>query len=170
VLSENMAGELNKQIQAELYSGHLYLAMAAYCNSLDLDGFANFFIVQEKEERDHAMKIYRYLADQGNDVKIYGLDEPQGNYENIEHVFDSSWKHEQKVSARFNHLMALAKKEDDFATQNFLQWFIGEQVEEEASMLSILKKIQMVGGTGHGILMLDSELAQRQFTPLTAEE
>jgi ferritin len=165
MLSEKMAAELNKQVQYELYSGHLYLAMAAYCDSKDLEGFANFFIVQEQEERFHAMKIYRYIVDQGNDVKIFGLDEPGGEYESMEHLFDSSWKHEQFVSRRFNELMALAKEENDFATQNFLQWFIGEQVEEEAGMLSILKKIQLVEGKGHGMLMIDNELAGRTFTP-----
>jgi ferritin len=111
------------------------------------------------------MKIYRYIVDQGNDVKIFGLDEPGGEYESMEHLFDSSWKHEQFVSGRFNELMALAKDENDFATQNFLQWFIGEQVEEEAGMLSILKKIQLVEGKGHGMLMIDNELAGRTFTP-----
>lgn len=165
MLSEKMAAELNKQIQYELYSGHLYLAMAAYCDSKDLEGFSNFFIIQEQEERSHAMKIYKYIADQGNDIKIYGLDEPKGEYESMEHLFDSSWKHEQFVSSRFNDLMAIAKEENDFATQNFLQWFIGEQVEEEASMLAILKKIKMVGGKGHGMLMIDSELAGRTYTP-----
>ncbi len=165
MLSNKMAAELNKQIQYELYSGHLYIAMAAYCDSKDLAGFANFFIIQEKEERFHAMKIYKYLVDQGNDVKIYGLDEPEAEYTSMEHLFDSSWKHEQFVSSRFNDLMAIAKEENDFATQNFLQWFIGEQVEEEASMLTILKKIKLVDGNGHGMLMLDNELAARVFTP-----
>lgn len=169
MLSKKMTNELNKQIQYELYSGHLYVALAAYCSSIDLDGFANFFVVQEQEERFHAMKIFNYIKDQGNRIKIYGLDDPKNDYKNLEEVITVAYHHEQSVTKRFNDLMTIAVKENDFATQSFLQWFVNEQVEEEATLLTILNKIKLVKGTGHGILMLDNELATRQFTPPTAE-
>jgi ferritin len=165
MLSEKMTNALNDQIRYELYSGHLYLALAAFCDSRDMEGFANFFIVQEQEERFHAMKMYKYIVDQGSDVKIYGLDAPRTEFDSLEEVFEFSLEHEQSVTARFYELMILAKEENDFATQNFLQWFITEQVEEEASILAVLKKIKIVGGAGHGLLMLDNELMQRSFTP-----
>ncbi len=167
MLSKEMTKKLNDHIQYELYSGHLYLSLAAYCSTLDLDGFTNFFIVQEQEERFHAMKFFNYLKDQGSEINIFGLEDPKRNFKNVEDVFDFSWKHEQSVTQRLNKLMAFAIKDNDFATQNFLQWFISEQVEEEASILAILKKIKLVDGQGHGLLMLDNELAARQFTPPT---
>ena len=170
MLSNKMIDKINEQIKNELYSGHLYLSMAAYCSSQDLDGFANFFIVQEEEERFHAMKFYHYLVEQGADVKIYGLDQPKQDFASIEEVFDLALKHEQLVTKLINELMELAVQEKDYATQSLLNWYIDEQVEEEASMQGILRKIQMVGAKGHGILMLDSQMGQRKFSSPASEE
>ncbi len=170
MISDKMTEQINDQIKNELFSGHLYLSMAAYCASLDLDGFCNFFIVQEQEERFHAMKFFHYLLEQDRDVKVYGLDQPQMEFDSLEQVVEEAYKHEQKVTGMINDLMSLAKKEDDYATQNLLNWYIDEQVEEEASMLGLLKKIKLVGDKGHGIMMLDRELAQRSFTPPASEE
>ena len=170
MLSQKMIQQINDQIKNELYSGHLYLSMAAYCSSKDLDGFANFFIVQEQEERFHAMKFYHYVVEQGGDVKIHGLDQPKQDFKSLEEVFELAWKHEQLVTQLINKLMDLAIEEKDYATQSLLKWYIDEQVEEEASMLGILKKIQLVGEQGHGMLMLDSELAKRKFNPPSSEE
>ena len=170
MLSDKMTEKLNEQIKNELYSGHLYLSMAAYCASKDMNGFANFFIIQEQEERFHAMKFFHYIVDQDKDVKIYGLDQPQTKFNSLEEVFDLAWKHEQKVTQLINGLMEIAVAEKDFATQSFLKWYIDEQVEEEATMLGILKKIRLLGEKGHGIFMLDNELAQRTFTPPTTSE
>ena len=170
MLSDKMIAKINEQIKNELYSGHLYLSMAAYCSSVDLDGFSNFFIIQEQEERFHAMKFYHYVVEQGGDVKIYGLDQPRQDFKSLEEVFDAAWKHEQLVTKLISDLMDLAVQEKDYASQSLFQWYIDEQVEEEASMLGILKKIQMVGEKGHGIFMLDRELAQRSFTPPASSE
>lgn len=165
MISDKMAEKINEQIKNELYSGNLYLSMAAYCASVDMDGFSNFFIVQEQEERFHAMKFFHYLVEQDKDVKVFGLDQPETEFKSLEDVIDAAWKHEQKVTKMINNLMALAVKENDFATQSLLKWYIDEQVEEEATMLGILKKIRLVGEKGHGIFMLDKELAARTFTP-----
>lgn len=163
MISKKMVKEINEQIRNELYSGHLYLAMAAYCASKNFDGFANFFIVQEKEERFHAMKFFHYLNERDADVEIYGLDEPKADFKSLADVFEKAWKHEQKVTGMINKLMDLAIKEKDYATQSFLNWYIDEQVEEEASMLGILEKIKLLGEKGPGIIMLDRELGQRKM-------
>jgi len=169
MISEKMAAQINEQIKHELYSGHLYLSMAAFCSSIDMDGFANFFIIQEQEERFHAMKFYHYLVEQDRDVKIYGLDQPQQDFKSLVEVFELAWKHEQHVTGLINKLMDLAREEKDYATQGLIQWYIDEQVEEEASMLAILKKIRMVGEKGHGIFMLDEQLKGRQFNQPAGE-
>ena len=170
MISDKMAAMINEQIKNELYSGHLYLSMAAYCSSVDMDGFANFFIVQEQEERFHAMKFYHYVVEQNKDVKIYGLDQPQQDFKSLEEVFDMAWKHEQHVTKLLNDIMHLAVQEKDYATQSLLKWYIDEQVEEEASMQKILKQIQMVGEKGHGIFMLDAQLEGRKFNPPASGE
>jgi ferritin len=169
MISDKMTKAINDQITHELFSGHLYLSMAAYCASIDLNGFANFFIVQEQEERFHAMKFFHYLMEQDRDVKIAGLNQPETKFASLEAVFDAAWKHEQKVTSLINNLMQIAIDDKDFATQSLLKWFIDEQVEEEAAMLGILKKIKLIGDKGHGILMLDNELAGRSYTPPAAE-
>jgi len=163
MISDKMAAKINDQIKHELYSGHLYLSMAAYCSSIDMDGFANFFIVQEQEERSHAMKFYHYIVEQDKDVKIYGLDQPKQDFKSLEEVIELAWKHEQHVTKLLNDIMDLAVQEKDYATQSLMNWYIDEQVEEEASMLGILKKIRMVGEKGHGIFMLDAHLKERKF-------
>jgi len=163
MISDKMAAKINDQIKNELYSGHLYLSMAAYCSSIDMDGFANFFIVQEQEERSHAMKFYHYIVEQDKDVKIYGLDQPKQDFKSLEEVIELAWKHEQHVTKLLNDIMHLAVEEKDYATQSLMNWYIDEQVEEEASMLGILKKIRMVGEKGHGIFMLDAHLKERKF-------
>ncbi|OQX94808.1 hypothetical protein B6I21_08700 [candidate division KSB1 bacterium 4572_119] len=129
MISEKMTEKINDQIKHELFSGHLYLSMAAYCASIDLDGFANFFIVQEQEERFHAMKFFHYIIEQDKDVKVFGLDQPETEFASLEAVIDAAWKHEQKVTGLINSLMELAISENDFATQSLLKWFIDEQVE-----------------------------------------
>ncbi|MBN2009365.1 ferritin [candidate division KSB1 bacterium] len=169
MISNKMAAKINEQIKNELYSGHYYVSMAAYCASLDLQGFSNFFIIQEQEERFHAMKFFHYLYEQGHDVKLTGLDQPKTEFASLEEVFDLAWKHEQHVTSLINGLMDLAIEERDYATQNLLQWYIGEQVEEEATMSGLLKKIQQMGDRGAGIYMMDKELAARTFTPPAAE-
>jgi len=165
MLSKKMIDRINQQIKNELYSGHYYLSMAAYCASIDLDGFANFFVIQEQEERVHAMKFFHYLVEQNADVMIYGLDQPKTDFKSLEEVFTLAYEHEQLVTRLINEIMDLALEDRDYATQSFLKWYIDEQVEEEASMLSILKKIQCMGSKGHGIYMIDRELAQRAFKP-----
>ncbi len=169
MISDKMAAKINEQIKNELYSGHYYLSMAAYCASVDLDGFANFFIIQEQEERFHAMKFFNYLNEQGHTVKLTGLDQPPTEFQSLEDVFERAWKHEQLVTSLINDMMALAVEEKDYATQHLLHWYISEQVEEEANMQGILKKIQQMGDKGAGIYMMNKDLAARTFVPPEGE-
>jgi ferritin len=164
-----MTDKLNEQIKNELFSGHYYLSMAAYCASLNFNGFANFFIVQEQEERFHGMKIFNYIIEKNQDVKIIGLDQPKTEFKSLEEVFDLAWKHEQHVTKLIYKLMDAAVKENDFGTQSFLKWFVDEQVEEEATMLDILDKIKFFGDEKQGLYLLDKELAARTFAPPPAE-
>jgi len=165
MLSEKLLTKLNEQITHEFYSAHYYLAMAAYFMKEDLDGFANFFIVQAEEERFHAMKFLNFINDQGEEAIVTGFKDPKRDFKSAEDIFSLALEHEQLVSSLINDLMSLAQEEKHYPSISFLQWFIDEQVEEEAGMAKLLSKIKRVGDKGHGILMLDKELAARTFTP-----
>ncbi|WP_416197417.1 MAG: Ferritin [Sporanaerobacter sp.] len=165
MLSEKLLKELNEQIKYEMYSSNLYLAMAAYCASEDLDGFANYFIVQAEEETFHAMKFFNYINEMDGRVNILGIEEPKNDYESVLEVFKVSLEHEKSVTARIYKLMDIAMEEKEHATISLLKWFVDEQVEEENSMKSVLKRLERIGEDSHGLYMLDQELAQRVFTP-----
>lgn len=169
MLSEKLLNELNTQIKYELESANYYLAMAAHCASEDLDGFAHFFMIQADEERFHAMKFYNFVNDLGAKVTIYGFEDPRNNFDSLEDVFKAALKHEQFVTERIHTILTLANEEKHYPTISFLQWFVDEQVEEEASMNQILSKIKRLGEDNPGIYMLDDELAKRTFTPPVAQ-
>jgi ferritin len=162
MISKKMQEAINEQINKELYSGYLYLSMAAYFDALGYEGFAHFMKVQAKEEYEHAMKFYEYLNDRGGRVILKQIDEPQIDFDSVNEVFDLSYKHEQFVTKSINELVDLASKENDHASVSFLNWYVDEQVEEEATMDAILTKLEMIDGKGMGLLMLDRELAKRE--------
>ncbi|MCM1992284.1 ferritin [Oceanirhabdus seepicola] len=163
MISENLFKELNTQIGFEFYSANLYLAMAAYCSSQDMDGFANFFRVQAEEERFHAMKIYDYINDMGGRVNIGAIDEPINEYSSMLDCFEKAYAHEKSVTKRFYDLISLATDEKEFATISFLQWFIDEQREEESTFNKLMKKLQRNKDNSAGVYMIDTELATRTF-------
>ncbi len=165
MLSEKLLTKLNEQITHEFFSAHYYLAMAAYFKTEDLDGFANFFLVQAEEERFHAMKFFEFINDQGKEAVITGFKDPKRDFKSAEEIFSLALEHEILVSSLINKLMDIAQEEKHYPSISFLQWFIDEQVEEEASMSKLLSMVKRVGDKGHGILMLDKELATRTFTP-----
>ncbi len=169
MLSKAMEKELNEQINKELYSAYLYMAMAGYAASIGLKGFQNWFSVQAKEEFTHADKFYNFIIERGGRVKLAAIDEPPLDYDQAQGAFEETLKHERFVTERINKLVALARKESDFATDNFLQWFIAEQVEEEASADEILQQLKLAGNTGNGLFMIDQELAARVFVPPTTQ-
>ena len=167
MLSKKIEAALNNQINAEFYSAYLYLSMNAYLQDISLTGFANWMRAQYDEEQFHALKMYDYLLDRDGQVKLETVTAPPHRWENIIDVFEEVLKHEQEVTRSINELMTLSIEEHDHATANFLQWFVDEQVEEEASVSEILAQLKLVGGQGSGLFMLDREAAQRKFTPPT---
>lgn len=169
-ISEKMVDALNEQLNAEIYSAYLYLSMAAYFESIGLKGFANWMRVQWQEELQHAMKIFDFINERGGRVKLYSVQEPQFDWTSPLAAFEHVYEHEVNVTKRIHDLVEMAMTEKDFATYNFLQWFVAEQVEEEASALEIVEKLRLIGEDKRGLLFIDKELAARRFTPQVEEE
>jgi ferritin len=169
MLSKRMETALNKQVVAEYYSAYLYMAMSAYFESVNLGGFAGWMRGQAMEELSHGTKIFQYVNERGGRVWLDAIDKPPLKWASPLAVFQATYKHEQKVTGLINKLVDLAIKEKDHATENFLQWFVAEQVEEEASADEILQKLKMIGKDGGGLFMIDRELGQRTYTPPALE-
>ncbi|MBN1636046.1 MAG: ferritin [Deltaproteobacteria bacterium] len=165
MIKEKMLSAINRQINAELYSAYLYLSMNAYLNSINLKGFADWMRVQALEEMAHADKFYKYIIERGGRVILEAIDSPPAGWDSALAVFEHVYEHEQKVTKLINTLMDIAIKEKDHATISFLRWFVDEQVEEESSADGILQKLKLIGDSGSGLFMIDSELGQRVFTP-----
>jgi ferritin len=165
-----MQEALNSQINAEYYSSYLYLSMAAHCEAASLKGFGNWMRVQAQEEMFHAMKFFDFVLDRGGRVELGPIDGPPTKWESAVDVFEATLAHEQHVTALINKLVDLAIAESDHATHTLLQWFVTEQVEEEASADEILQQLKLVGDAAHGLFMLDRELGQRTFTPPAAAD
>ena len=162
MISEKMNKAINEQINKELYSAYLYVGMAAYAASLSLNGVANWFKVQTREEVEHATKFMNYITEQGGRVVLKAIDTPDQKFTSVAGLFEKTLAHEKVVTASINGLVALAKKEGDTATEIFLQWYVTEQVEEEANPTEILQKLEIGGKTGSSILILDGILGQRK--------
>jgi len=163
MIDEKMQEAINKQLNAELYSSYLYLSMSAYFQSANLGGFANWMRVQAKEELAHAMKFYDYVNERGGRVILHPVEAPPSEWDSPLAVFEHVYRHEQKVTGLINKLVDLAVEARDHATNNFLQWFVSEQVEEEASADEVVQKLKLVGDDPSGLFMIDRELAQRVF-------
>lgn len=165
MLSNKMAEAINVQINKELYSGYLYMAMSASCTSLGLKGFANWFMVQYHEEMAHAMKLYDYVHNQGNRVTLMAIDQPQTEFSSPIAMCEKTLAHEQFVTGLIDGLVELARSENDTSTESFLKWFVKEQVEEEESAGNLLGKVKAAGDSREMLGNLDQELAGRQFNP-----
>ena len=168
MLSPKLEKALNDQINAEMFSAYLYLAMVAYFQEKNLSGFANWMTVQNQEETFHAMKFFKYVAERGGRVTLDAIEKPQFEWESPLAAMEAAQKHEAYISGRINNLMDLAIKEKDHATANFLNWFVAEQVEEEDSVNEVVQKLRMVGSGGGGLFMMDRDMATRVFTPPVA--
>ncbi len=168
MVNKKIEGALNQQLNAELYSSYLYLSMSAYFQSINLPGFANWMRVQAQEELVHAMKFYDFINERGGRVMLQEVKAPPTEWSSPHDVFENAYKHEQKVTGLINDLVNLAVGERDHATNIFLQWFVTEQVEEEASADEVVQKLKLVGDDNAGLFMLDGEMGQRVFTPPAA--
>jgi ferritin len=160
-----MVDALNSQLNAELYSAYLYLSMGTWFESEDMSGFASWMKVQAQEELSHSMKIYDYIIQRGDRVTLTRIDSPPTEWESPVKAFEHVYAHEQKVTGLINQLVNIAISLGDHATNNFLQWFVAEQVEEEESSSGVLKKVKMTNDSLSALLMLDTELGKRVFTP-----
>ena len=160
MISEKMQKALNGQINAELYSSYLYLSMASYFGSINLAGFESWMKVQAMEEMYHVMKFYNFIEERGGRPIMGAIDSPPSEWDSTTEVFEVIYAHEQKVSGLINELVDQAIEEKDHATNNFLQWFVAEQVEEEDSVNGVLQNLKLVDDKS-GLLMLDRELGAR---------
>jgi len=161
MLDANVQNAMNEQIKNELYSAYLYLSMSAYCEEASLPGFAHWMRLQAQEEVEHAMKIFGFIAERGGRVVLQAIDRPLSKFESPAAVFAETLEHEQKVTAMIHDLYALSLEQKDYASQVFLQWFVEEQVEEEASATEILETLKRIGDKGHALVMLDGRLGAR---------
>lgn len=171
MINSKIEEAINKQINAEIFSAYLYMSMSACFQSINLAGFAHWMELQSAEEYTHAKKFYNYVLERGGKVKLTAIEAPQTEWKSAEDVFEETLKHEQHVTSLINNLVDLAIQEKDHATNNMLQWFVAEQVEEESTADDILQQIKLVGTDGSGLYLIDKELAQRafNFTALAGE-
>ena len=168
MIKEKIQDALNEQLNAELYSSYLYLSMSAYFESIALKGFANWMRIQAQEELAHAMKFHDFLQERGGRVILTAVDAPQTQWDSPLAAFEHVYQHEQKVTGLINNLVNLAISEADHAANNFLQWFVAEQVEEESSADEIVQKMKLLGDDRSALFFLDQELGKRVFMPPTA--
>jgi ferritin len=163
VLNKKMIESLNVQIGKEIYSGYLYLSISAQCEHQGLKGFANWFMVQYQEEMEHAMRLYQYILGQGGTVRLPAIAQPPDDFASPLEMFEKTLAHEQTVTQSINGLMDEAVQAKDHASQIFLQWFVTEQIEEEANPAEIISQLRLVGTDGNGLFMIDKELSTRVF-------
>lgn len=172
MISSTMAQKLNGQVNKEFYSAYFYMSMSAHSESENLKGVAAWFMAKYEEEMAHAMKIYRYLHDQGARVELEAVDKPPTEYAGVLDMFEKTLSHEQGVTAAFNELVDAALAEKDHATNIFLHWFVTEQIEEEATVNDIIGRVKLVGERGEGLYLIDNELAgvAKQLSQAAAAE
>lgn len=163
-MTKELHAAIIDQITFEFYSSHVYLAMSAYCHRIDLDGFANFYKIQAEEERFHAMKFFNFLIEMDQDVTVNSFEIPRNEYKDIINVFEHSLEHEKEVTKRIYNLMDIAIKDGEHATRSFLQWYVDEQVEEEANFKGYLTKLKRSENDVSMLYNMDDELAARVYT------
>jgi ferritin len=161
-LSTTMADALNNQIQREIESAYIYLSMSLHCESVNLKGSAHWLKLQWEEELGHASKMMGFINDRGGRVALQAISKPPAEFGSLTSIFESVLKHEQSVTASIHKLCELAAQQNDYATQTFLQWFVTEQVEEEAQASEILENLKLAGDQGPSLFMVDRHLGSRQ--------
>jgi ferritin len=164
MLSEKLQKALNEQINNELFAAYQYLAMAEYFAAMNLDGFAHWMRLQREEEIGHAMKIFDFIIDRDARVKLSAIAAPSSKFASPLDVLKKALEHERAVTEKINALYTAAKKENDYPTEALMQWFVLEQVEEEASALKVVERLEMAGDDKAALLMIDREMGQRTTT------
>jgi ferritin len=161
MLTEKVQAGLNDQVNAEAYSAYLYLAMSSWAQSSNLPGAAHWLYAQAHEELIHALKIYLHILDRNGQAVLQPIEGPPKEWASIEAVFQGAYEHEKDITGRIDSLVNLAAEEGDHASNNFLQWYVTEQVEEESSTYQVWQKLRLAGGQGAALLFIDQELAAR---------
>jgi len=169
MINKEIQDTLNSQMNFEMYSANIYMSMATWFDARNLVGFANWMKVQYSEEMFHFTKFYDYINERGGRVLLSGMDAPETEWDSPLAAFENALEHEMIVTGRINDLVIQATEAKDHATVNFLQWFVGEQVEEEASVDGVIQQLKLMEGAPGGLFMLDRELGQRTFTPPAKE-
>ena len=160
-MSATLQRAMNDQVQKEFYAHYLYLAMSAWFEERNFEGFAKWMRIQADEERTHAMRIFDFVLDRGGKVRLEAIPEPGAKWKTALEVFDDARKHEAMVSGSINDLYARATSEKDYASQVMLQWFITEQVEEEKTSTSLAERLRLVGESATGLIILDRQFGER---------
>lgn len=160
-LSDTIETALNDQIANELQAAYQYLAMAAYFTRENLDGFAHWMMMQREEEVAHGMRIFDFVHDRDGKVELRELEKPAADFDSPLDAFRQAYEHEKSVTKRIHELFEAAVDEKDYPTQTLLQWFITEQVEEEATALRIVEQLERIGDSGTGLLLLDRDMGSR---------
>lgn len=160
MLSQSIIDQLNKQINLEIYSSHMYLQMGAWCTYKSLEGCATFLVNHADEEMAHMRRLLNYLQETGALAKIGAMDSPPVEFESLVVMFEKIYAHEQLVTMKINELVHLANTEPDYATLQFLQWYVAEQHQEEFLFKSILDKIKLIGIEGQGLFFIDQEIGK----------
>ena len=163
MLKEPILNKLNDQIALEGYSAYLYYAMVGYFETINLKGFANWMLIQAQEEITHMQRIFTYVNDRGAAVRLQAMDQPPATWDSPLAVVTETLAHEQMISEKINECVTLAIQENDHSTNAMLQWFVSEQVEEEANADDLLQKLIMIGDNASGLFLMDADLAKRTF-------
>ena len=161
MLSKAVQDAINEQIKNELYSAYLYLSMSAHFEANNLPGFARWMRLQAQEEQGHALKFFDYMYDRGGVVKLQAIDQPPAEWKSSLALFEQVLEHEQLVTGMIHRLYELAAKENDYAAEIMLQWFVTEQVEEEKNAAQIIDTLRLIDAHGTAVLMLDKQLGKR---------
>ncbi len=163
MLNEKVQDVLNSQINKEFYSAYLYLAMSAYFDEIGLHGFSDWTKIQAKEEVDHGMILLDYIIERDGEVKLSQIDSPERNFSNPLQVFEKILEHEKYVTESINCVAHMSDDECDLATRHFINWYVAEQVEEEANARDVIDRLKMFGAEKTSLYHLDKELGDREY-------
>lgn len=168
MVSKNIEKALNEQVKIEAESSQIYLAMACWAEVQGLEGIAGFMYSQADEERDHMLKLVKFINERGGHAQISALTAPNGSFASFKEMFEKLFEHEVYVSNSINELVHISLQEKDYATHNFLQWYVAEQIEEEAMARTILDKINLIGNDKGGLYLFDRDIQQLTITTASA--
>ena len=165
MLTKKIEQTLNKQIEMEAYSSQFYLSMASWAENNGMNGVSEFLYRQSDEERTHMLKLLRYVNERGGKAIVSALSQPPKEFKTLGNVFESLYKHEVMISGEINNMIEVCLKEKDYTTHNFLQWYVAEQIEEEALARTILDKLNLIGSDKGGLYLFDRDLASLTAQP-----